>query len=370
MRKFKKILSIVTVLVLVLSILPTSVFAKGSYSVSASKTTLNVGKTATLTITAKSSAGKFTVTSSNPAVATVNKSSLWIDGSHENMSSRVTIKAVAAGTATITVTPENVSDDEYNLLTNKKTITITVKKPTTTTTTTNKTEKEENKKDKTPEKVTVTKSSDATLKSLKSGKTVIDFNKNKTSYTVKVDKTITSLGLKAVANNSKAKVKVTGDENFVTGENLVKVVVTAENGTQKTYTITVIKSKYGSGPLLDLKVKGYEIAPEFDPSRHAYSLDVVGKTSVELEYVLRDKDSKVSVEGENNLKVGKNDVKLTVTEKDGTVTTYTVEVNVAASADAIEEENNNIWLIIIIILIALIVIETAYIVIKNKKDAK
>ena len=370
MRKFKKILSIATVLMLVLTILPTSVFAKGSYSASASKTTLNVGKTATLTITAKSSAGKFTVTSSNPAVATVNKSSLWIDGSHEDMSSSVTIKAVAAGTTTITVTPENVSDDEYNLLTNKKTITITVKKPATTTTTTNKTEKQENKNDKTTEKVTVTKSSDATLKSLKSGKVDIDFSKNKTSYTVNVDKTVTALGLKAVANDSKAKVKITGDENFVTGENIVKIVVTAEDGTQKTYTVTVIKSKYGSGPLVDLGVKGYEISPEFDPSRLEYSVDVVGKTSVELEYVLADKDSKVTIEGENNLKVGKNDVKLTVTEKDGTVTTYTIKVNVEASPDVVEQENNNIWLTIIIILILLIVIETAYIIIKKKKDSK
>ena len=360
MRKFKKILGIVTVLMLVLTMLPTSVFAKGTYTAGVSKTTLTVGNTAALTITAKSSAGKFTVTSSNPSVATVNKSSMWIDGSHENASSKVTIKAVAAGTTTITINPENVSDNEYNLLTNKKTITITVKAKANNTT--------DNKDDDKPS--TTTKSSDATLKNLTSDVVDLKFSKDKTNYTVNVDKTVTSLGLKATVNNSKAKVKITGDENFVTGNNIVKVVVTAENGTTKTYTITVVKSKYGSGPVLDLKVKGYEISPEFDPSRYTYSVDVVGKTSVELEYVLADQNSKVTIEGADNLKVGKNEVKLIVTEKDGTVTTYTVEVNVAPSSDVVEEENNTIWLIIILILILLIVAETVYILVKKKQENK
>ena len=59
-----------------------------------------------------------------------------------------------------------------------------------------------------------------------------------------------------------------------------------------------------------------------------------------------------------------------VTEKEGTVTTYEVTVNVAPSADIVEEENNTVWLIIIIILILLIVIETIYIVVKKKKEGK
>ena len=362
MRKFKKILGIATILMLVLTILPTNVFAAeagpkvGSYTASVSKSTITVGGSANLTITAKKAAGQFTVKSSNPSVAKVGTSTIWIDGSHANASGKVTIKAVAAGTATITITPKNVSDQNYNLLTNTKTFKITVKKAATTT-------------DKNDDKTT-TKSSDATLKSLTSDVVEIDFSKDKTNYTINVDKTVTSLGLKAVANNSKAKIKITGDENFVTGNNIVKVVVTAENGTTKTYTITVVKSKYGSGPLLDLEIKGYEISPEFDPSRLTYSVDVVGKTSVDVEYVLADKDSKVTIEGADNLQVGKNDVKVVVTEQDGTVTTYTIQVNVAASADIVEESNNLIWIIIIIILLLLIVAETTYIIIKKKKEDK
>lgn len=366
MRKFKKVFGIVTVLMLVLTMLPVSVFATeagpkvGSYTVGVSKSTITVGGSANLTITAKKAAGQFTVKSSNPAVVKVGTSNVWVDGSHSDAAGKVTIKAVAAGTATITVTPVNVSDRNYNLLTNTKTITITVKTKTTTPT-----------EDKDDDKTTTTKkSSDATLKSLTSSVVDLDFSKNITNYTVHVDKTVTSLGLKATVNNSKAKVKITGDENFVIGNNIVKVVVTAEDGTTKTYTITVVKSKYGSGPLLDLKVKGYELSPEFDPSRLTYSVDAVGITSVELEYTLVDKASTVVIEGTDNLKVGENQVKLTVTEKDGTVTTYTVNVNVAPSADVVEQENNTIWLIIILILVLLIVVETIYIVVKKKKEGK
>ena len=120
MRKFKKILAVATILMLVLTVLPTSVFAKGSYTAYASKSSINVGKTASLTISATKAAGRFTISSSNPSVASVNVSATWVDGS--TMDDKITIKGVSAGTATITVTPVNVSDDEYNLLTNTKNI--------------------------------------------------------------------------------------------------------------------------------------------------------------------------------------------------------------------------------------------------------
>lgn len=349
MKKFKKILGLVTVLMLALVILPTSVFAAGSYVVSASAKTITVGKTATLTITAKECAGQFTVTSSNPSVATVNKSSLWIDGSHENASSKVTIKAVATGTTTITINPKNVSDQQYNLITTPKTITITVKKAEANTNNT-----------------TVAKSSDATLKSMTTDLVDLAFNKNTTNYTVNVNKTVTSLGLKAAANSSKATVKITGDEGFVVGENTVKVVVTAENGTTKTYTIKVVKSKYERVPLLDLDVKGYKISPEFEPDKFLYELDVVAKNSIEVEYVLADEDTKVAIEGADNLKIGENEVRVVVTEEDGIITTYALKVNVAPSADEVKQ-STSIWIIVVIILALAIAAETVYMIIKNKK---
>lgn len=362
MRKFKKILNILTVLMLVLTLIPASVFAaKGSYSAKASKTTLTVGNKATLTIqTIKGEGhnrcpeGQFEVSSSNSAVLKVGSSSVWVG---ESGKATISLTAVKEGTATITITPVTVSDQEYNLLTGSKTIKVTVKKVETTNNNSN------SDKDTT---TGVVKSADANLKSLSSAVAYIDFSSNKTNYTVNVDKTVTSLGLKAVTNSSKATVKITGDKNFVTGENVVKAVVTAENGTQKTYTVTVVKSKYGHAPLLELEVEGYGLAPKFEPDKFEYSLDAIGVEQLELDYVLADKDSNVSIEGADELKVGNNEIKVIVTEKDGRVTTYKVNVNVANPIGL--EKENNVWLIVIIVLVVLVLAEAMYIVAKERKN--
>lgn len=362
MKKYNKIISLCLILTFMFAILPMNVFAaKGSYSVGLSKYKINVGKSTNLSIKTTKAAGKFSVTSSNPNVAKVSTSATWVDGS--SMDPSITIKGVSAGQATITITPIDVSDEDYNLITSSKTLTIKVVEKATSNTN-NSDKKDDSKNNDEDKEKDTTKSKDATLKSitLKNGK--IDFSKDKTNYTVNVGKDVTTLGLKAVANNSKATVKITGDENFKVGENIVKVTVTAEDGTTKVYTIKVVKSKVGIGPVLDLKVKGYEMVPEFDPAKLVYSVDVTGVNEVELEYTLADESSEAQIIGNKDLKLGKNEVKLVVTEKDGTVTTYTVNVNVVEN---IAEKSNNVWLIIIIILAVLVVIEAVYIVSKKKK---
>jgi len=353
MKRLTKILSVLIIIACVLTILPTKVYAAGSYSAYVGTKTITVGKSTSLTITTKNAAGQFNVTSSNSAVAKVTRASTWVDGRMDNA---ISIKGVKEGTATITITPTNVSDNEYNLLTKKTTIKVTVKKASTTAETTKPT--------------TPTKSSDATLKSLSTELAEIDFKAGTTKYTVNVDKTVTSLGLKAAANNSKATVKITGDSNFVVGNNTVTVKVTAEDGTTKTYEILVVKSKYGSGPLTDLKVKGYELNKEFEPSELEYSVDVMGVTSVEVEYTKAKESTTVEVIGNDNLKEGKNTIKVIAITDKGVTTVYTINVNVAKTATTVVERNNMMWLIIIIILIALVIIESLYIVIKDKIVAK
>lgn len=359
MRKYNKIISICLVIMFIFTVLPVSVFAeeahKGSYSIGLSSSSIKKGKSTTLKITTKYCAGKFNVTSSNSSVAKVTTSSTWVDGE-----SYITVTGVSKGSATITVTPVDVADQQYNDITASKSVTIKVteKAAVKVEEQDNKVEvKEENKEEK------KTKSSDATLKNITVKNGDLVFAKDKTEYTVNVGKDVTSLGLKATSNSSKATVKITGDENFVVGENIVKITVTAEDGTTKVYTIKVIKSKYGLGPVLDLKVKDWGISPEFDPAKLEYSVDVTGVTEVELEYTLKDETSKAEVVGNKNLKVGKNEIKLIVTEQDGTVTTYVINVNLVEN---IAEKSNTIWLVIIVILAVLVIIEAVYIVVKNK----
>ena len=63
------------------------------------------------------------------------------------------------------------------------------------------------------------------------------FDKNTTNYTLELDSLVESIKVSATKSDSKASVKGTGTINVSEGENTIKVVVTAENGSKKTYTI-------------------------------------------------------------------------------------------------------------------------------------
>ena len=352
MNKLKRIFSVLFILAIILTAMPQKVYAAGKYSASVGSTSITVGKSVRLTIKTTNAAGKFTVTSSNPSVVKVSSSSTWVDGSA--MDPKITLKGLKEGTATITITPVNVSDDEYKLLTNKKSFKITVKKASTTTTT-----------DKNPT-TTTPKSSDATLKSLTATAADLAFNKDTTNYAVTVDKTVDTLGLKAVANDSKATVKIEGDKDFVVGTNTVTITVTAENGTKKIYTVTVTKTATAEAPLTDLGVKGYELNKEFNPEQLEYSIDAMDVTSVEVEYTTLRPTTKVEVIGHDNLKEGRNQIKVIAITDKGITTVYTINVNVSKAPAAVVEKNNTMWLIIIIILIALVAIESLYIMVQDK----
>ncbi|MDD2627918.1 MAG: cadherin-like beta sandwich domain-containing protein [Clostridia bacterium] len=218
----------------------------------------------------------------------------------------------------------------------------------------------------------------ADLVSLTSEVASIPFNKDKLEYTINVDKTVGTLGLKALAKNSKAKVTITGDENFKIGNNIITIKVVSEDGkTTKVYTITVVKSKYGSGALSSLKIDKFKMSPNFDPSDLSYKVTIDGAseaTKLELKYTATNPDAKVAVEGNEDFVVGKNIVTITVTEPDGKVTVYKIEVIKEVPAleklNNISKKNTTIWLTIVIILSVLVVGEAVYIVIKKIKENK
>lgn len=68
------------------------------------------------------------------------------------------------------------------------------------------------------------------------------FNKNTTSYSVEVPYRIKSLNIEAIPEDEAyAKVNINGAENLQVGENEVKIIVTAEDGTSKEYTLKVTR---------------------------------------------------------------------------------------------------------------------------------
>ena len=268
--------------------------------------------------------GKFNITSSNPGVVTVGKSSVWVSSS-EN----ITLTAKAAGTATITVTPVDVSDTEYNKITSPKSVIITVgaNNPTTPNQPTNPT---------TPSQPNTTKSGDATLKSITiGGKTFSGSSlKNTISYTV--ESSVNSIKISAVKNHSKATVSGTGTKSLVAGQtNKFQIKVKAENGTEKTYNVNIIRladdttvpniideqapisdvpiTQETKPQLTSLIIKDVELNPEFNPEIYSYTTNVKNMKELEIDATANIPEAKIDIEGATELKEGDNVIKITVT---------------------------------------------------------
>ncbi|UKI27710.1 MAG: cadherin-like beta sandwich domain-containing protein [Bacilli bacterium] len=62
-------------------------------------------------------------------------------------------------------------------------------------------------------------------------------------YNIKVKSDVTSLDIKAIAEDSKASVEINGNEKFKKGNNTVLITVKAEDGSTREYKITVNKEE-------------------------------------------------------------------------------------------------------------------------------
>lgn len=179
--------------------------------------------------------------------------------------------------------------------------------------------------------------SDASLSSLKIPNTTISpkFDKNVTEYSAAI-KDITEVTINAVATDSNAKIMISDNyKNLVKGENIVKISVTAENGsTTKTYQIKINltmtpteEEKLKANALLKkLEVDGYDI--EFSKEEKKYTLSVpYDIKKIKLLAEAENENAVVELEGSTSLKVGKNIIKVLVTSEDKENTeTYTLSV--------------------------------------------
>lgn len=106
------------------------------------------------------------------------------------------------------------------------------------------------------------KSDNANLKSLSLSKGTLSpkFSASKTSYTATVAKSVTEVKIYATAQDSGAKVAISGESALKEGKNIRTVTVTAPSGAQKTYTITITRSEEdtASSTVSEPEVNPYE----------------------------------------------------------------------------------------------------------------
>jgi len=176
------------------------------------------------------------------------------------------------------------------------------------------------------------KSSNADLASLtlSDGTLTPAFAANVTSYTASVANNITSVTINATAADSKATVDGAGTKSLSVGSNTFDIVVTAEDGTTKTYTIVITREEpvlSSDANLTSLTASPAVLSPAFDSATTSYSATVANNVSeVTIAATTSHVSASASGTGTKSLSVGVNTFNVVVTAENGTTKTYTITI--------------------------------------------
>lgn len=230
----KKIKICLIALILLIIILPVTVFAAGSIKPSTSSLSIKKGSTKTFKVTASNACGRVDISSSNSAVAKVNVSSQWL----ENNSVTVTVTGVSAGTAKITVRLSDAATFDEEELSGSYTVNVTVTDPQANTGSSDNNSSSNNSKPSTNTNNNLSKNNNVKGLSVKGYELK---NAGNNTYELTVNNNVTNITINGEAEDSKAKISGTGNKELAVGKNKFTVTVTAESGAKKNYVINVTR---------------------------------------------------------------------------------------------------------------------------------
>lgn len=335
-KKFK----FISVLALCLCCLLTTKIYAASVTLSGSSSS-DPNTTVTITVGGDFT-GRVNLTASN---GTLSSNKVWI----ENNSQAVTVTLGASGTTVITATPvEGTTDLDGNKITvpaSSKSISIKQPAPPPQTqpttpapqpnTNNNKPTTNNNTTTNKPTTNTTGKSSNANLKNMivsVEGLTPA-FSKNITAYSLNVGENVNEIKINASVEHNRSVYSVSGNTNLKEGENVVKIRVTAEDGTVKTYTINVLKSdnpEKSDATLSSLIIEDVDLGQAFDSNITEYNAgDITVKANkLNIYAYTNSENAKIEIIGNENLEVGEGKVTIRVTSENGKVTKdYVVSFN-------------------------------------------
>ena len=224
------------------------------------------------------------------------------------------------------------------------------------------------------------------------------FSENKTSYDVTVPNNVTQVEIYATKKDSKASLTGTGIKKLQEGQNTANVIVTAEDGTTKTYTINIkrlsknekqdttenLDAKSSSNSkdleLSNLEIEGVNLEPSFESSTYKYEISIKGEQSnIDIKASTNNTSDKVEIIGNENLQNGQNIITILVTNsKSDEVATYQIYVNKnvidSNTVDnefgkTVKELKIKLWVfraLVVIVVLGIIML----LIIKHKKNKK
>ena len=252
-----------------------------------------------------------------------NKKFAYVDNSVDGIKSGnigyCTFKTKAVGSTSVSVkTPTGTNEVPVNLTINVSKATVTIKNPP---------------------------SGNNNLANMSVTPGSISFNKGTTNYNVNVDSDVTSVNISAKAEDSNATVTGIGTRNLGYGNNALSVVVTAENGSKKTYIVNVNRkdNRSSNNNLSSLTVSNGTLKPGFNKNTTNYDIEVPFEvTKLNINAKAEDSKSKVNISNPDLISEEVVLVKVTVTAENGSSKTYTI--NAKRGKDPNKPLSNNNYL--------------------------
>lgn len=174
------------------------------------------------------------------------------------------------------------------------------------------------------------------------------FNKNTTRYTLSVPFSISSLSIDAIPEDSKAKVSISGNNLVAEETRDVTITVTAENGSTKTYVISVTRGKDPNKVLSNNNYLRYLdisigiLSPVFNKENINYEVWLPYEVAtINFDYDVEDtRYATVVFKGDKNLQPGiANIFTITVTAENNEQRVYTISVRRAQNPLVTSEGN-------------------------------
>lgn len=193
------------------------------------------------------------------------------------------------------------------------------------------------------------------------------FDKQIINYEVEKEVVENTIEVKAEADDEKATVSGIGNITLNSGENIITIDVTAENGTVRSYYIKVVKAikKHSRLSSISLeaiskgkKVNDIDLKPNFDSEIFNYSCNVANYIEkINIEAKSNEENSNIEIVGNDNLKEGLNEILITVKTSDNEEIVYKINVNKEKKEEIeLKEDNQNKKIVIIASITAICVI--------------
>ena len=339
MKKVLNKIALIFILITIFLIIMTVKANAASLSIITSKSSVAPGESFTVTVTLNNGAGS----------VTSDGQTQWLDNSSfsytKTAGSSGSVSLSASGTVADYTTEED--QDVY------ASATVSIVSPNSSGSSSKTVEK--------PKEVEKSKINTLKALSIEGLELVPEFDIDEREYEVKVPYEVTAINVIAEPKDSKASVKIEGNEDLQVGENTVTITVTAENGNESKYLIRVIRAREALYlKTIIVKYINQEGETVELPLNPAFDINVLEYTLEDIEFLVENliieseanlPEAIIEIQGNENLQVGDNTITIVARiaseevveegqEPKEEIITYTIKVNKLPEPTFLEKFKN------------------------------